>query len=332
MKKFRISNKKLIVKYYNCNIQKDSILNQFLNKFDKWNIKDYFIIKNKTETTLYIECFNKIETRKQNFLDLICPKKNIIFKADEYHGVKDKTKFMSENFRYRDLTNIKNIKFSDGLELYLTKKINSNNDLWKTAYSLAKDGQIDEACSIIEKYQPDYYYNNHMKIEKSLRDWRIKSLGFKSDYSFENFIIPNDLKEALQNLPEEKKTLFLCGESGTGKTKLLESYFMYKKMNPLILNNIDRIKDFKIGTHDCILFDDVSFKNESRERIIKLFDSSSETTFRVLYGNIVIPKNTSRYVCSNKPLEEVIKPLKLEKAISRRVKSINIGDIKLYKM
>ena len=35
MKKFRISNKKLIVKYYNCNIQKDSILNQFLNKFDK---------------------------------------------------------------------------------------------------------------------------------------------------------------------------------------------------------------------------------------------------------------------------------------------------------
>lgn len=100
MKKFRISNKKLIVKYRNCSIQKDLILNQFLNKFDKWHIKDYFIIKNETETIFYVECFNKIQTKKLNFLDLICPKRNITFNATEYHGIKNKMELMKLRNKY----------------------------------------------------------------------------------------------------------------------------------------------------------------------------------------------------------------------------------------
>lgn len=170
-----------------------------------------------------------------------------------------------------------------------------------------------------------------MRIEKSLRNLRMKSLGLVTDFKFNQFIIPEHLKEALNKTLIENKTLYLEGESGTGKTKMLEGYFEYKGMNPLIINNYDGLKFFREEIHDCILMDDITFKGLSRETIIKILDSTSNTTFRVTQGTISIPKNIPRYICSNLPLKKIIGSLKIEKAFTRRIKEINIGGLLLYK-
>ena len=73
----------------------------------------------------------------------------------------------------------------------------------------------------------------------------MKSLGFVTNFKFNLFIIPEHLKEPLNKTLIENKTLYLEGESGTGKTNMLEGYFEYKQMNPLIINNYDEIKFFE---------------------------------------------------------------------------------------
>ena len=112
---------------------------------------------------------------------------------------------------------------------------------------------------------------------------------------------------------------------------MLEGYFEYKGMNPLIINNYDGLKFFKGENHDCILMDDITFKGLSRETIIKILDSTSDTTFRVTQGTIQVPKGIPRYICSNLPFSKIIGSLKIEKAFKRRIEEINIGGLLLYK-
>jgi KaiC/GvpD/RAD55 family RecA-like ATPase len=81
-------------------------------------------------------------------------------------------------------------------------------------------------------------------------------------------------------MKSEGKTLVIKGEPGTGKTHFVMAYLHESGMKPVIINDFNSIKDFMMGVNDCIVVDDMDFSKLSREVVLKLVDSSLESTFK----------------------------------------------------
>lgn len=336
--KFRISSKKVFFTFSQCPLHLDEVKSQLKRKLNKWIIKDYILAIEKHSDNInshihaYVECLDQINTTQPSFFDLKCPVSDKIYHGN-YQGVKIKNQCLRYILKDQDITNEETCLISLGIMPYITKH-GFLEDFWPTIIRIAKSGDIALALKLLEEEKPSYYVKNHISIEKSLRSLRLRHLGYTAAYNFNTFIIPDDIKKSLEeslNYEKHPKSIYIQGDSGTGKTKLLESFFEFENKTPLIINHYDALKFFEEGKHDCILIDDMSFDGLGRETILKLFDTESEATFRVIYGIAVIPRGIPRYICSNLSLKNAL-PIKLEEAVLRRVKEINLGSLKLYKI
>lgn len=335
VKRFRLAAKKLFLTYPQCDIPLESVIIRLKLILDRWQIINYLIVKEKHLNTsgfhihCFIECAKKVEISNSSKL-------NIIYNEQTFHGkyetVKNKVKVIDYILKSIDDVNDQNwCLISENLKPFIDET--GWLDLPVAMIKLAEKGNIPLALQLLKKEKPMFYIRNHISIERNLRDLRMRELGFTANYNFKTFNIPENLQIAFNETFKDNKTLLLKGESGTGKTQLLEAYFQYKNMNPLIINDFNSLSKFQEGFNDSILLDDLSdFSNLNREALIKLFDSKSTATFRVLYRSVYIPKNIPRFICSNKSLKELIPKFHLDKAILRRLVQIDVGDLKLYKL
>lgn len=110
----------------------------------------------------------------------------------------------------------------------------------------------------------------------------------------------------------------------------MRAYLKEKGENPLFVNNVDAVKFFRENSHTCIVFDNVSFKEESRERLLALLEQEYSSTLHVSGGTIILPKNTRRYILSNYSLSKCVR-FPLDDAVKSRIVDIDIGSLFLHK-
>ena len=115
-------------------------------------------------------------------------------------------------------------------------------------------------------------------------------------------------------LKQDFKVMFIWGTTNTGKTQ----WAIHSCRNPLVISNMDELKDFDPLVHDCIIFDDMSFAHMPREAIIHLLDWDLPRSIHCRYFNALIPANTRKIITSNKTFQEVF-PYDESGAIRRRI-------------
>lgn len=98
-------------------------------------------------------------------------------------------------------------------------------------------------------------------------------------YPIESFIIPEEFNQTLKN-DLHKKTLALIGVSGSGKTELVISGLISANLNPLLVRDINALKNLT-SEHNAIIFDDLDCSKFSSENLIHLFDVMRDTQIRV---------------------------------------------------
>lgn len=355
---FRLSCKKLFLTYSQCDIPLKEVLSQLKEKLATFCVTSYIIaqenhkevivqndlgimeaesIKNEEISAvkkpgvhlhIFLETSKKVNITNPDRLHLV--KNDIVFKGN-YQSVKNKNhtiEYILKDIPFRDDPNL---LYSDDLKDRISE-IAAYESFPNALLSLIKQGKIEAALELYQREDPLYYCKNHMSLEKSFRELHFRSLGIPTHFTFDQFIIPEYVQLALTKAIEEKKSLVLVGQPGSGKSKLIESYLTHElKLNPLIINNIDALRFFKEGIHKSIVFDDCSFSGREREELIKLIDSEDGTTFSVKHNSIKIPKNIQRYIITNKDLATLFGQHYLDTAISRRIILVKLKeDEKLY--
>ena len=162
----------------------------------------------------------------------------------------------------------------------------------------AKDGKVDRALEIWENNAPKQFALSHKKIEKSLWEISAKAKGLQLKVDFSDFILPSDIQVALDSLKNAilsnkgAKTPVLIGDSGIGKTKMLNWYLRsvvgLSDDEILVVNNVDSLRFINPIRHRVVVFDDVDWKVvRGREELISLVDSSGDNkTLEIKHGSI----------------------------------------------
>lgn len=106
---------------------------------------------------------------------------------------------------------------------------------------------------------------------------------------------------------ESHKTVAIYGLSGHGKSQFIITFLTEAlKLNPLIINNLDCIRNFKENVHSAILFDDCAgWAEKCIPDIVKLIDFESPTTHSVKHSSVTIPKPTPRVILGNPAIPHV---------------------------
>lgn len=119
------------------------------------------------------------------------------------------------------------------------------------------------------------------------------------------------------------KTMIMMGASGIGKTVLA------KKLIPkpaLFVSHVDQLKNFRVGYHNGIVFDDISFNHTPRENQIAIVDYDNPRAIHCRHTVATIPAGITKiFTCNQAPLDI------LDEAIARRVQVIECGHGHLNK-
>jgi len=82
---------------------------------------------------------------------------------------------------------------------------------------LAREGKIEEALKLYELEKPLDFIKNHIKIKRSLNNLYYQTIGLNLKFNFNDFIIPEELKEVISAI-NSNKTPIIIGRPGIGKT------------------------------------------------------------------------------------------------------------------
>jgi hypothetical protein len=198
----------------------------------------------------------------------------------------------------------------------------------ETLINLAEAGRIKEAMNLLRKEDPKTFLKSGSHYEKRLKEVYLSSKGAIRKFDFSKFILPEGLLMELQCALDNQKTVYLAGAAGTGKSMFVKSYLTQEKgLIPLIVNNIDSLREFDATIHTCIVLDDCRFDTLDRETLITPFDGEHEVTLQLRYNNIRIPAGTPRFIIHNKFLYDILSlNLSSDLAIKRRIHEIKITN------
>lgn len=93
----------------------------------------------------------------------------------------------------------------------------------------------------------------------------------------------------------KSKTVILWGDSGLGKTCFARSILP----NALFVSHMDDLTRYDTGTHDGIIFDDMSIAHLPRECQIQVVDFEQPRSIHVRYAVAMIPAGTKKIFTTN---------------------------------
>ena len=318
-KKFRLNAKNLFLTYPQFNLSVDlNIIFQILEqKFETQEILNYLLVfENHVDNNRHLHIFLELKKRcniiSSKTLDFKFIKldKTIVEFHGEYECCRSKMatiQYLCKNFRSKDeIENNPNILISKDILNLLSDNLQliTSKNLYKICLDLAENGKVEDALKLLKEHDSKNYLRSHMRLEKSLRDHYIKSLGFSSKYNLNNFNISSKLKslvlDRLFDKSDNRKCLYIYGNSGIGKTEFIKCILKTFNKNVLIINNYDSLSQYQYVKHDTIVFDDVSFNKLNSEEIINLVDCNNEKTFHLRYVNVKLADNLIKIIISNK--------------------------------
>jgi hypothetical protein len=80
---------------------------------------------------------------------------------------------------------------------------------------------------------------------------------------------------------------------------LAKSLFKDEGLDPVIIRNINILKDTEINCKTGLVFDDISFEELTREQKVHLFDVENDSHIWVLYAATNLPAKTPRIFTTN---------------------------------
>jgi hypothetical protein len=279
---------------------------------------------------VYFKVKRKLDIKNPKYFDI---PSEVLGERNYHPNIKSNIKNHSHIINYilkdhsGNLDDNSKVMISDGLKIRLSPQgilLSEDHVMLK----LIREGKIDDAMLMQERLHPKTILNKHMQLEKSFRDLYMKSLGYKSKFTLDDFIIPPVLTRLLDKALIEQKTLFIMGKPGSGKTKFLMAYCEDKGIKPLIVNNIDALKSIR-DDHGMIVFDDVDFSNSSREELISLLDAEKSSDIRILYQTVQLPANLPRTILSNAAPDKVFGLFAPKAEVTRRLLFFNLEEASL---
>jgi len=335
----RVNAKKLLLTYSQCPIDIKSCFTSLNTIFEVHNreIIDYVLSTEKhqdgsSHIHAYIELDKRIDTRNMRLFD-------ISWKDKIYHPniLKSKYKAACVEYILKDITDLNSSDFivSKALKKMLTMHENKVKVLsyHKAVLALARKGLIEDAMQLVEEHEPARIMTSHKSLRSSLTD--LKPDRLLSDDFVDCAHRPEvmNVRKQLEEAHAKYLTPMLVGETKTGKTRLMLDFIVNTlKLKPLVINNIDSIRDFDASKHNALFFDDCNFAVvHDEEMLLKLFDCESVTTFNIKHGSVRIPAYTARFACSNFLLSYYVgERIASQPRIARRLKVIDIGGQSLY--
>jgi hypothetical protein len=343
-KAYRFSSKSGMLTYSRCGLTIDFVnshMQELLSPFDlidlvvskeSHSLDDSAVSKAKYifHYHVYFKVKRKLDIKNPRYFDI---PSEVLGERNYHPNTKSNIKNHSHIVHYvlkdhsGNLDDASKVMISDGLRIRLSPQgILLSND--HIMLKLIREGKIDDAMSMQERLHPKTILNKHMQLEKSFRDLYMKSLGYKSKFTLDDFIVSPVLTNLLDKALIEQKTLFIMGKPGSGKTRFMMAYCESKCIKPLIVNNIDALKLIQ-EDHGMIVFDDVDFSNSSREELISLLDAEKSSDIRILYQTLQLPANLPRTILSNAAPAEVFGRFAPKGEVTRRFLFLNLGEASL---
>lgn len=114
------------------------------------------------------------------------------------------------------------------------------------------------------------------------------------------------------------KSIIAWGQPGIGKTVWAQQHFKA----PLLVSHMDDLLQFDAGTHDGIIFDDMSFTHMPRQAQIHLVDVDFPRSIHCRFFTARIPKHTKKIFTCNDNGGHIFDLN--DNAISRRVRTLHL--------
>jgi hypothetical protein len=302
-KRFRLCAKNIFLTYPQCPLSKEEVLEQLKENFRSYSVKSYLIASEEHDITkkriselektnhLYgrhihvLLCLNKrIDLIGTTKLDLKGPPEKPIIHG-HYETARSKA-IVQEYLK----------KGGDSLSTF-----EENFDQKVLAISQAEG--IDAALEFILVHKP---LCNILRYEKALlRVQKLRTFKTKkADFKLENFQydeIPQ-LKEyiLLGRTKLKDKSLIIYGPSGIGKTQGVLAMLESCNKVPLVISQIDDLKQFRKDFHTCYFFDDTGLTHISLEKRRLLMDRSRPHSIGARYQDVIIEPDPLRiYITTN---------------------------------
>ncbi len=158
---------------------------------------------------------------------------------------------------------------------------------------LARDGEVEEAVNLFLRAHPrEAGSRGYLTIRQNLSQLAPVPAAPMPYFGPWNATYWN----LTTGWDRAKTTLFMYGPTGAGKTT------MARHLLPcaLFVRNLNALKDWRHGTHNGIIYDDIDWSNFSREKILHILDVESDSQIRILYGIATVRAGTPRIITSNK--------------------------------
>jgi hypothetical protein len=305
--KFRVNAKKLFLTYPQTGVSAAETLKQLEKILDTWVIDSYFIVREKHEKDgnhihAFIELDRKCNITRQDYLDLI--ESEIDGREKKIHGNYQSAKNPEGLLRYLSkdtMVNENDFVISKDLASRLSKK-KGMEDIDVATIRLAKEGRIEDAMDLIERYRPKSYARSHMSIERSFRDMYRKTKQIKPKYKANDFTVPQALEDFLNQQKENQyeKTIIIFGRPNTGKTQFVQTYLDNEDKRYLYARDLNDLAQFENSVHEFIILDDCDkLSNLSREAILSILGAEDQGSIRILYQAVQIPSGTGRIIICN---------------------------------
>lgn len=293
--------------YSRTNLSPEEVLLQLKQKFDF--IEKYVISQEEHSEEpekgkhihAYISFYRKVNITCQRKLDLVDPNSKEVYHG-QYEAVKNRLNCIQ--YVKKDGNYICNFETNFEFEVSL-QKIASENGLTKA---------MEYFCS----KRPELISTRYNSVKSNLKSFLELKKG-KNSVKYDNFSIPTEILNWFEN-ERDKKTLFLTGKSGVGKTSCM--LHLLDKYNPLLVRNLNSLKNLK-DSNQAVILDDLDWKDISREEKIHLLDKDYESIIRVLYGTVSLSPDLIKVVTSNNP-SDLINLWDNNDAISRRITHVDV--------
>lgn len=205
--------------------------------------------------------------------------------------------------------------------------------------ALSEIGHIREAMFLLKKKEPLIFLTKKVSLEKKFLEIK-KYFGKKSFFSYQTYIVPLYVEEALKLAKKDNLSVYFSGNPKTGLTSFVYSYSreVLGLTDPFKITSINGLFHFNEIYNDGIIFDTISVHNETevkkkkhlcREDFIKLFNSKEEVTLKIRSREVLLPAKIPRFFISTHNLDVFLGEFWNDNAIHSKIIEIRI-DAPLY--
>lgn len=210
-------------------------------------------------------------------------------------------------------------------------------NVWASAIIAAESGQIEESLMLVKGRAPRQYSVDYKKLKGNFIE--MKNDAQKTDvkiYAVNTFDVPEKVEEWI-NKEYKRKTLFLTGASGTGKTEMIKSLLSekYGKENVLRVTDLEGLRKLHTGSYAAVIFDDINVDTRTAEEKISLIDVENASDVRILYNSVSLPAGMPRALLTNKDVASFFQfgvsfgSKEQVEAIRRRLREVDIKGKKV---